>query len=180
MRHFLLLITFALALGFNSPGQSAEAPSEVKLKAAYLYNFAKFIHWPEYVFVNKTSPLVIGVLGASPLYEELIPLAARTVRNRPITVEYFATLDTVQHCHLLYISPSVSGSLQSVLKNLHSTPIITVGDDRAFAESGGTIQFVTKRGRLRFIVNLETAQANGIKIDSQLLSLAVEIIGTGK
>ena len=180
MKHFFLIITLAFFLGFALPGQSTEISSEAQLKAAYLYNFAKFIHWPEDAFADKQSPLVIGVLGKNPFQDELAPLAMRTVRNRLIIIQPFKDINEIELCHLLYINPPVVGTLQAVLKALRSTATLTVGDSSSFANLGGIIQFVTRRGRLRFIINLEAARANNIKIDSQLLSLAVEVLGVEK
>lgn len=180
MKYLLLLITLALALGLTSTGQSTESPSETKLKAAYLYNFAKFIHWPEDTFANAQAPLVIGVLGKNPFTVELTPLTTRKVRNRAITIQHFKTIKDIQHCHILYITPSISKNLQTILKDLRFRPIVTVSDNRNFANQGGVIQFVTRRERLRFVINLDIAKANNIKIDSQLLSLAVEILEAGK
>lgn len=178
MRQLFLLITLLITIGLGSafPVQGAQSLSEAELKAAYLYNFAKFIYWPEGTFINEQSPLVIGVLGKNPFPKELLPLSAKKVRNRPITIRQFAKIKDIQLCHLLYISPSISTNLQSVLDILHTKPIVTVGDQKTFVHSGGIIQFVTRRDRLRFLINLKTAEENKIKINSQLLTLAVDIL----
>jgi len=170
----------AFAFCLASPGHSAGISSEPQLKAAYLFNFAKFIHWPEDTFTNAQAPLVIGVLGETPFTGELAPLTTRKVRNRAITIQHFKTVKDVQNCHILYISPSISNNLQAVLQDLKPRPIVTVSDSKNFANRGGMIQFVTRRERLQFVVNLVVAKANGIKIDSQLLSLAVEILESEK
>ncbi len=180
MKQILLLINLVSLFCFVLPGQGAAPSSEIKLKVAYLYNFAKFIHWPEDTFTDEQSPLVIGVLGKNPVESALAPLAQKTVRNRPIVIRNFAKVEEVQDCHLLYISPSLAKPLETILGTLASQPIVTVSDRKNFAAQGGVIQFVTRRERLRFLVNLESALKNNIKIDSQLLSLAVDVMGMAR
>jgi len=179
MRLFLLIVAVISIFG-ASPGFAAVKPSEQQLKAAYLYNFAKFITWPDTAFSDAEAPMVIGVLGKNPFNGELHQLTARNVRKRPIEIRYFKSLNELKDCQLLYIASEDEGELKSILKSLSTKPLVTVGEGKKFADSGGIIQFVTKRDRLKFIINLDVAKANGIKIEAQLLSLAVEILETGK
>jgi YfiR/HmsC-like len=180
MRHVLLLIVLALFLSAPSPGETASVSSENRVKAAYLYNFAKFILWPDMAFADNNSPLVIGVVGKNPFNDELSPLAQRKIRNRPIEIHQFKSVRDIDHCHLLFVGPSVSKGLRKILNTLSVRPIITVSDEKNFVAYGGVIQFVTKRDRLRFIVNLDVAKTNSIKINSQLLALAAEVLESGK
>lgn len=176
MKRILLLVNIVFIFCFTLPGQGAAPTSEAKLKAAYLYNFAKFIQWPEESFAGEQTPLVIGVLGKITFQEELPPLTEKTVRARPIVIRHFATVEEVRNCHLLYIGSSLSESIGTLLGRLRSQSVVTVSDGKKFAAGGGIIQFVTRRDRLRFVVNLTSAQENNIKIHSQLLSLAVEVM----
>jgi YfiR/HmsC-like len=180
VKQFFLTIalTFVLSLA-PSFGYTTEIPSESQLKAAYLYNFAKFIYWPESAFANEQDSLIIGVLGNNPFSKELTPLTKRKVRGRPIKIIEFKTVEDIQTCHLLYINPSIA-KLETILKTLLNKPIVTVGDNKNFANLSGMIQFVTRRERLRFIINLDVAKTNNIKINSQLLSLAFEVLATKK
>jgi hypothetical protein len=161
-------------------GHTADTPSEYQVKAAYLYNFAKFIKWPGNAFADTAAPLVIGVLGRNDFAGELTKLSSKSVRNRSIEIKQFETVKEIQTCHLLYINTSKSIELASILSELRTRPIITVGDTDKFALHGGVIQFVTVRGRLRFIINLDTAKMNHVQIDAQLLSLAIEVLGAYK
>ncbi|MDX2479452.1 MAG: YfiR family protein [Desulfuromusa sp.] len=180
MKQFLLLIPLLLLLGIAAPGHSAENPGEHKVKAAYLYNFAKFIHWPDSAFYDTEAPLVIGVLGTNYFNGALQPLATKKVRNRVIEIKYFKTLAEVQNCQILYISKSEEKNLQTILKELSIRPILTVGEIKNFVGFGGIIQFITKRDRLRFSINLNIAKNNEIQIEAQLLSLAAEVVGVKK
>ena len=180
MRQFILLTLLALFICGAPPGHAADTSSEYRVKAAYLYNFAKFIRWPEKTFASVDSPLVIGVLGKNPFNGELTPLADKTVRNRKIIVRQFATIDNVTDCHLLYVSDTASRQLRAALQLLRVKPMVTIGDNEDFCKFGGVIQFVTRRDRLRFVINLDVAKDNDIHIDSQLLSLAVEVLEAGR
>ncbi len=180
MKKFLLLATLLLLLGLAAQGYSADAPGEYKVKAAYLYNFAKFIRWPDSAFHNAEAPLVIGVLGTNYFNGALQPLAAKKVRNRTIEIKHFKTLAEVQNCHLLYISKSEQQNRGLILTTLANQPILTVGVFNDFVELGGIIQFITRRDRLRFSINLAVASQNNIQIEAQLLSLAGEVVGEKK
>lgn len=180
MRQLLLIVTLVFVLSLAPFGLTADITSYSQLKADYLYNFAKFIYWPEDTFTNAHSPFTIGVLGENSLSAALTPLAGRKVRNRSIEILHFKNVQEIQSCQLLYISSSTASNLEEILKSLSSKRTITIGDDNNFANIGGAIQFVTSREHLDFIVNLKVTKKKGIKIDSQLLSLAVEILESKK
>ncbi len=174
MRRIIFILVLSLLVITDST--LASSLGEYQIKAAYIYNFAKFIYWPDVSFTSETSPLIIGVLGKNTFKDKLIPLNKKTVHNRPLIIRYYKTPKEIDVCHLLYISPSESGKIELILKDLKNRPIVTVGDSKKFAQLGGIIQFVKKRDRLRFIINLNIAKKNNITIDSQLLSLATEVL----
>lgn len=176
MRHTLKIALLILIFCCAAIGYAAEKPSEYQIKAAYLYNFAKFVRWPESAFSDQKAPLVIGVLGKNHFDGELTPLSLKTVRGRSIEIRYFETLQEIETCHMLYISTDEFKKRESILRGLITRPIVTVGESEQFADTGGIIQFVTIRNRLRFIINLNAARKHKIKIDAQLLSLATDVL----
>lgn len=176
MRNFLLKVLVIFFLFGTGAGFSAEKPSEYQIKAAYLYNFAKFIKWPENTFKNNASPIIVGILGENTMTAHLIPLSLRKVRNHPIKIRHINSLKEAHGCQLLYIDIEKPDQLIQILDALKSTPIVTIGDYKDFASGGGIIQFVTIRERLRFIINHDTARKNKIQIDAQLLSLAIDVL----
>lgn len=147
--------------------------SEYKLRAAYLYNFSKFIRWPDSAFESKDSAFVIGLLGDDAPMEIAELLNSKSIGSRPIEVRQYRTGESMDGCHLLYLHSSENW--KPVLSTLKSSRVITVGDDPSFADGGGAIQLVTIRQRLRFIINLKAAGFAGVNLDSRLLSLALEI-----
>lgn len=180
LRRIIYILLAISVLNCDPPLSAAQETSEYKVKAAYLYNFAKFIHWPDNAFNTTKSPLVIGVLGTNYFKGSLKPLAVKKVHNRTIEIKHFKTIEEVQGCHLLYVSKSEEKNHSLILKELATQPILTVGGYKDFVKLGGIIQFVTRRDRLRFSINLAVANQNNIQIDAQLLSLAAEVEGDKK
>jgi len=151
-------------------GLSAQtAGLEYQVKAAMLYNFAKFVEWPE----DDRGPLVVGVLGKDPfggVLEET--LRDKTVHGRPIVVRKYHTLGELGASHILFIARSEKKFVPEILEPLHKLGVLTVADIDQFAQSGGAIGFTIDGGRIRFEINLEAARRAGLEISSKLLRLA--------
>lgn len=176
MKKIIIIVFFLVASSLGSVS-TAEVSSENRVKAAYLYNFAKFIKWPENTFQDKSSPIVFGILGKNALADSLEPLTRKKIRNHPIEIQYFETLEDIpKDCQLLYLDIPDPDQRLLALSRLKTRPTVTISDSRDFASEGGVIQFATIRDRLRFIINHETARKNNIQIDAQLLSLAIDIV----
>lgn len=174
------LICSALALSCTIHAWALETPDENQVKAAFLYNFAKFIEWPADSFEKTPDEFIIGVIGPDRLEDELKPLIGRKVKHRIIDVAYYSSIQQIQNCHLLYIGSNQKDFTVKALQSQTGKPVVTVGDIKDFAKLEGIIQLVAVRGRLRFIINQKVASAKEIKINSQLLKLAIEIIGDNR
>ncbi len=167
-----LSLAFLLVAG---PVHAEETPpGEYRVKAAFLWNFAKFIQWPTNAFTNDTAPFVIGVLGDDPFGEDLV----QTVRDKqinahPIAVRSFRTAAEAKGCHILFVSASETGRLEDIFKSLRGSPVLTVGDSGQFIKTGGMINFVFEGNKIRFQINDDAAKTADLKISSKLLSLAV-------
>jgi len=149
-------------------------PSEYQLKAAYLFNFAKFVEWPPEAFAETNSPIVIGILGENPFGTDLDrTIGNRTVGNRSLAVREIRSLPEATNCHLLFISRSEKQHLPETLQGLRGGSVLTVGETERFTEAGGMIQFVPRGNKIRFLINDEAARNVGLKISSKLLSLAL-------
>lgn len=169
-------ILFALSLGLllaAAPGR-AQAPSIYQLKAAFLYNFAKFIDWPPEKFPDDKAPFIIGILGDNPFGADLErTVADKKINNRPITIVSFHTAAEATNCCILFISTSEKKSLPEIMAQLRGTSVLTVGETEQFIEAGGMVNFVQVASKIRFQINDEAAKAARLKISSKLLSLAV-------
>ena len=170
----ILAALSAVLLTFSTSRAQDAVVSEYRLKAAFLFNFAKFVEWPPEAFSGPKSPLVIGVLGDNPFGADL----EETVRNkfigeRQIEVKTIPSLSGVTNCQILFISISEQKRLPEILENLRGASVLTVSEAEHFTEAGGMINFVNEGSKIRFQINDETARKAKLKVSSKLLSLAV-------
>src|SRR5262249_47453197 len=148
-------------------GQTVTQPA---LKAAFLYNFAKFAEWP--AESAPTSPLTLCVLDDVAVDESLSLLVKGSVVNgRPVTVQR-ASRDKIRGCHLAYFGGTDTDHAISLLDEIKGAPILTVSDGEQFARMGGVIGLFLEDGKMRFAVNAEAAQRGGVRLSSRLLTLA--------
>jgi len=156
-------------------GSRAEGPSEYAVKAAFLYNFAKFVEWPEGTFSGAADPIALCVLNENP-FGTLLEDAVRdkTVNGRQIAVREAKTLSAAARCHIVFLA---SGSLDEHLRALVNQPILTVSDAESAVERGAIIGLKLEERRVRFEVNLVSARKARLKLSSQLLKIAVRLIG---
>ena len=160
----VLSIPIAMAQG------AQVAFSEYQVKAAFLYNFSKFVEWPPR---DETGSVKIGILGDDPFGDYLDQVIhEKTIRNRPIETRHFRAVDNLEVCHILFISDSETKHVPNIVEALAGIPVLTVGEGRGFAEQGGMIGLVLDDGRVRFDINTKAAKASGITVRSQLLDLA--------
>lgn len=171
------LFQMLLALAFltcNSNAIAAADPSlELRVKAAYIYNFCTFTQWPETAFKGDSAPLVIGILGKDPLMGHLASaIAGKTVQGHPLLLKQSDELADLRSAHVVYVSEALAPDWNKILTTFNGRPVLTVGENPAFTKSGGTIAFYPDAGRIHFEVNLGTVNASGLKLDSRLLQLA--------
>jgi hypothetical protein len=170
----------ACALAFAGSvanAQSAQAAlSESQIKASLVLNFARYVEWPEYVFVSPTDPLQVCLLGRDTLGGALSALESKQVNARPVRVRIAMTADEVRGCHVVFISDSEERRIVPLLRGLAERPVLTVSDIGGFAEAGGGIGIVQGDARLQFDVNRRALEQLKLKASSQLLKLARTLI----
>lgn len=174
-----LSILFAMAFAIVSAGWAQEAPpSEYQLKAAFLYNFAKFIDWPRSVFATPQSPFAICILGADPFGPAIDQtLRGKTVADHPVIVQRARDVSEVRHCQIVFVSSQEKQPLAEILDGLQKSSVLVVGETEHFADSGGTIQLFLDEGHIRFAINTDAAENAGLHISSKLLALAKIVHG---
>lgn len=178
LRKILISILLIGVTVFLPIQATPSSPNEYQVKAAFLYNFAKFVEWPQEAIAGG-QPFVIGILGQDPFGNELDEaVAGKTVREKKITVKRFSKIEEAIHCHLLFISNSEDQNLAQILRRLEGAPVLTVSDMGQFAEKGGVIQLVTDQNKIHFAINMAAAERVGLKPSSQLLKLSRIITGT--
>lgn len=166
----MLFLTFTRA-------QSATA-GEYQVKAAFLFNFARFVEWPASSFSNASAPLRICIFGRDPFGDELLNITKdKTVNGRRLEIDQGINLQAARTCHILFIASSENAQLKRVFEVLRGTDALTVGDTKGFVEQGGMINFVLENSRVQFEVNRKAAEQVGLKISSKLLSVAKLVVG---
>ena len=161
-------------------GTRAQSPTagEYQVKAAFLFNFAKFVEWPASSFSDASAPLRICVFGRDPFGEELRNITKeKTVNGRKLEVTQVFDLQGARTCQILFIASSETARLKQILASLRGTDALTVGDTKGFVEQGGMINFVLENSRVQFEVNRKAAEQGGLKISSKLLSVAKLVVG---
>ena len=170
----------ATSLALNANADSTDQDLEYKVKAAYLYNFTKFISWPDKAFSNETNQtLNICIYGVDPFGHAIDLLNNKKAKGRNVTIEYVVDVNnktTDTQCHVAFISKSYEKELVSVLEYLTNKNILTVSDIGGFAIKGGCIGLGVVRGKVRFNVNLKSTQAAELKVSAKLLELAKVVI----
>jgi len=161
----------------GTEARGAESPSlEYQIKAACLYNFAKFVDWPPAVFPDRTSPIVFGILGEDPFGDTLERITKnKTINGRALTIKRSRRVEDLKDCQVLFISRSDQAHLGQILTALKGLSILTVSDTEEFLADGGIINFKMQNDKVRFEVNVATAQSAALKISSELLDLAIAV-----
>ena len=146
---------------------------EYQVKAAFLYNFAKFVEWPAQNFKNPTDPIVICVLGRNPFGNALEEATSgKVVEGRGFAVREIAEAVPGCNCQMIFVSASERKRAASILEKLKSTGILTVGEMPGFAAEGAVINLRLESGKVRFEINLDAAAQEHLKLSSKLLALS--------
>ena len=151
--------------------QAQEPSAEYQLKAAFLYNFAKFIEWPANTFPDGTTPFVICALGNDPFGTSLDAIAGKTIRDRTLVIKRIRSNGAVTGCQVLYVSPNELPQTTDLLRMVQNAPVLTVCDMDACAESGLMLNMRMVGNRVQLDINLEAVQHTPLKVSSQLIKL---------
>jgi len=172
-----LAICATLVLLAATPGLvQAEVTKEYQVKAAFLYNFTKFVEWPPARFADAQRPIVIGIVGRNPFGDELAKITGgRKINGRDIVIRLVASEAEVLSADLIFVSVGEEEHLPDLTGTLQQAGILTVGESPRFAAAGGMITFVLERDKIRFQINQAASEQAGLKINAQLLKLAITV-----
>ena len=152
---------------------------EYQVKAAFLYNFAKFVAWPPQTFKSDKDPMRICVLGQNPFGHALTDVVeGKTVLGRSFVITDLSNAGQAAECQMLFISSSEHKHLRAILGQLPPSGILTVGETEGFASQGGIVNFRLQQGRVRLEINVEAAEHANLRISSKVLELA-QIVKSG-
>jgi hypothetical protein len=151
----------------------AQTVDEYQVKAAFLYNFARFVEWPALTFKTEKDPLRICVLGQNPFGNALAEaVGGKAVLGRAFVLSDIADTKQVSECQILFIGSSERKRLRSIFAELRTTGILTVGETEGFASQGGIVNFKLDDGRVRLEINTDAAARANLRISAKVLSLA--------
>jgi len=150
---------------------------ERRVKAAFLYKFAGYVEWPAQTFVRPDEPVVIGVVGADALADELEQVVAgRRVGNRPLSTRRLSRVDPTAGVHILFVGRGVDRAQAfDLLARTHGEPVLTVTEADSGWLAGSVINFVIDNDKVRFQISAAAAEGNGLRLGSQLLAVAREV-----
>jgi len=177
-----LAMVAALAL-FVTTGLFAQQPkpNEYQVKATYLYNFGRFVKWPEAVPAGKGDSFSVCVLGQDPFGPILdSTLAGEALDGKPVVLRRLSKPQDAGECRILFISSTEEKHLKEILTALDENGVLTVSDMPGFARRGGMIQFVLEGDRVRFEINLASAESARLVLSSELLKVAASVKRNGR
>lgn len=172
----MLTLVLGFTLGPDLFGADLGPTKEPQIKAAFVFNFAKFVEWPAARFSTTNSAVIIGVLSDSAVAKALEEvIRGRTINGRSLAIRVVNSADEATNVHVLVCTAADDPSVSQILPVLAQRGVLTVGDSEPFARNGGMIQFLTEGDKVRFAVNVESAEKGGLRISAQLLKLAKSV-----
>jgi hypothetical protein len=161
----------ALVVAPRSSFAVGPVSKEHQIKAAFLYNFTRYVDWPAERFESDEAPLVIVVLGRHPIEQELASLAKeRSARGRPVLVRAADSAAELGAAHLVFVPAGEESRLPPAPDTLHG--VLTVGESPEFTRRGGVITFTVLESKIRFEINQTAGERARLKLSGQLLKLA--------
>jgi hypothetical protein len=167
----IILICYSTGIG-TSDSYADQKNKEYHIKAAFLLNFAKFMEWPSHAFSDPSTPLTLCILGKDPFGDALKTIEGKIVKERKLVIKRTQSVEDIKECHILFISTSEKENLSDILSRIKDMPILTVAETKNFCQSGGIVNFVLVKNKVRFEINVDAAKRTGLQISSKLLKLS--------
>jgi hypothetical protein len=194
---YILLLILTLSGITLVPRAYGASSKEYKVKAALIYNFIKFIDWPDEELSGDSNSITIGIVGGGDFIEAFDPIKSKQVKGKNIIIKLFEEVDkpnehrkkknskwekkisAMKKCQVLFICSYADEKSEipvEILNALEGSGVLVIGETSGFLESGGAINFIMEGKKVRFEINAKAAEDNGLKIRSQLLKLAKRVI----
>jgi len=177
-RRAVLVLAGAACAGRRGAAQAQVPVQPERVEAAYLHKLPGFVEWPAQAFASPASPIVVGVAGAPQVLDELVRIArGRQVIGRAVEVRSVdAVADLPGELHVMFVGAGAARSLEPLVDAARARHALVVTDVAAGLEAGAAIEFVQVDGRLRFEISLAGARKAGLKLSSQLMSVAWKLV----
>lgn len=161
-------LALLVSVAVGAQAQSANSMAEYRVKAAYIYNFAKYVDWPG----MESKEFRVCTAGRDDLGGALSALDRRSAQGREIQVRQNVAWDQLKDCQIIFVGDRDSKLLSSVVRQLLGTPVLIVSDNQQAVEAGAHIALASAEDRVEFDVNLANLQRANLKASSQMLKLA--------
>lgn len=179
-KHILLLV---MIIGIPTLSVQAwgAAGKEYQVKAAFIYNFIKFIQWPDEES-DQRETIKIAIVGQDPFGNSFDPILEKTVKNKNIELVHFDSYEKIHDkeqlydCQVVFVSKSEQNHISGMLAGVQGRAILTISEIDGFADKGGMICFKNNDNKISFEINIGTMKTSNIKASSQLLKLALRVI----
>src|SRR5712671_3396807 len=178
---FMALAVALVLVGVSCLHAQQSKPTEYQVKAAYLYNFGRFVKWPPGLAAGKGDSFPVCVLGRDPFGSILdSTLAGEALEGKPVVIRRIARPQDAADCRILFVSSTEENHLKEILAAIDQVGVLTVSDIPGFTRRGGIIQFVLEGDRVRFEINLASAENARLVMSSELLKVATSVKRNGR
>ncbi len=164
----LLIILLNATSAFGEP----KGYSEYKIKAGYIYNFARFIKWPGESFKDHPSSFLLCLLEDDPFGNQFKRVEGKRITGKELTVKRLSSQDNLKQCQILFIPTSKRKRMKAIIKSLGDSHVLTVGEAQDFHQLGGMVGLIKREDRIMLEINLNATKRKELKINAKLLEIA--------
>jgi YfiR/HmsC-like len=175
MRLAMKLFVITLVL-ISLPVNADEVSREYRIKAAFIYNFTKFVLWPQQDSYSDSESFKVCILGDDRLTAAASSIQGKSVHGKVLQIKSITNAGENGPCEIMFLAISNTEQLQQVLDSIKGASILSVGDNSDFVDNGGIIGLFVENNKVKFNINQLAAGDNGLKINSRLLELANRVI----
>lgn len=173
MRKRLTLLVLLTVFLFAGSGAVNAQQVDYKYHTVFMYNFTKYIKWPDASIGNE---FVIGVLGSSPITDHLQKMArSKTVNGKPIVIRTYEQPAGIADCQMLFLPQGRSSELQKLRQQLGQQPVLIISEKEGLGKQGSHVNFVVNNGRWNFELNEASTKIHQLKISGELAKFAHKI-----
>ncbi len=166
---FLILTSYAVVFSTLCTYAQDTKHTEYQIKSAFIYNFAKFVYWPD---ESDGNTLTLYVIGKASFCKDLDTIEGKIIRGKTLQIKRIKSLRNIKDGDLLFITSAEKHNLENIINSIRSLSILTIGDTEGFAERGVMINLYIEEERVCFEINVEASSQAGLEISSKLLKLA--------
>jgi hypothetical protein len=160
-----ILIAVLLFSSRHATGQTVD----YSVHANIIYHLTRYIDWPEN---KKTGDFVIGVIGDSPIVDELRNVTlGKQINNQKIIIKVYSYNQASYNCQVLFISEEERNSLKRITTLFSAEPVLLITEEEGLAYKGSCINFIIVDGKLKMEININNIEARNLKVANELLSL---------